>query len=121
MPTTTEALDCVRCGACCIADNEDEDYVHLYDEDVERLTERERRLLVVKPRERSGGDWIVFQAIRTSYDRRGNCRCKALRGTIGRKVSCSIYERRPLACRRFEVGNRVCLIAREENRPNGVR
>ncbi len=94
--------------------------MHLTEDDLERLTERDRRLLVVEPRERSGGEWIKFLALRTKHDRRGNCRCKALRGTIGTKVSCSIYERRPIACRRFAVGNAVCLAAREANRPNGV-
>lgn len=31
----------------------------------------------------------------------GNPRCAALQGTIGVRVSCSIYERRPSPCRAF--------------------
>jgi Fe-S-cluster containining protein len=116
-----DPAECVRCGACCVADHSGTDYVHLEPEDIEQLTERDLRLLVVGPRERSGGEWIQFRALRTKHDRRGNCRCKALRGTIGTKVSCSIYERRPLVCRLFIPGGPLCLAARRENRPNGVK
>lgn len=120
MPTTTD-LDCVTCGACCIADYDDDDYVHLTEDDLEQLTERDRRLLVVTPRDRGGsGEWIKFLALRTTHDRRGNCRCKALRGTIGLRVSCSIYERRPIACQRFKPASTVCLAAREASHIDGT-
>lgn len=112
-----DELSCVRCGACCIADYDDVDYVHLTEDDFERLTEREQRLLTCKD---DSDGFLVFRFLRTTHDRRGNCRCKALRGTIGTRVACSIYERRPIACRRFEQGSTVCLIAREANRINGV-
>ena len=30
-------------------------------------------------------------------------RCIALEGEVGKQVSCSVYERRPLACREFNI------------------
>lgn len=38
--------------------------------------------------------------------------CVALRGQVGKKVSCSIYARRPKVCREFEVGGYDCREAR---------
>jgi len=38
--------------------------------------------------------------------------CVALRGQIGTRVRCAIYERRPGACRRFRPGSRGCLSMR---------
>lgn len=39
-------------------------------------------------------------------------RCTALRGTVGERVGCSIYDRRPAVCRQFEPGSEGCLEAR---------
>ena len=41
-------------------------------------------------------------------------RCIALRGSIGRRVSCSIYDVRPRPCRRVEAGDASCLRARAD-------
>lgn len=38
--------------------------------------------------------------------------CEALRGTIGKKVSCSIYHQRPSPCRRVMPGDETCLKTR---------
>lgn len=38
--------------------------------------------------------------------------CVALRGQVGKEVSCSIYARRPLVCREFTVGGDDCREAR---------
>lgn len=97
----SDKLDCGTCGACCIADYDgDETYVHLDEIDIKRFTVRERRLLVTD------------HGMRTKYDRTGNCRCKALRGTVGVRASCSVYARRPRVCRNFPVGGNCCLQAR---------
>lgn len=40
---------------------------------------------------------------------RGECRCTALTGVIGKKVKCTIYERRPEICREYERGSFDCL------------
>lgn len=41
-------------------------------------------------------------------------RCIALCGTVGKSVSCSIYEHRPQACARFEKGSPLCVEARKK-------
>lgn len=109
-----EELDCTLCGACCVADYDCESYVNVNVDDFARLTERERRLLVREDGLTYAGD-VVLRSLSTKYDRRGNCRCKALRGTVGRRVSCSIYDRRPRVCSRFKPGSKACLVAREES------
>jgi uncharacterized protein len=38
--------------------------------------------------------------------------CEALRGTIGAKVTCSIYHQRPSPCRRVMPGDESCLRSR---------
>lgn len=40
--------------------------------------------------------------------------CIALRGTLGRDVTCTIYETRPSACRQFEPGSEACLRLRSQ-------
>lgn len=39
-------------------------------------------------------------------------RCAALRGEVGKKVECSVYENRPNACRQYVAGAGLCQIAR---------
>jgi len=39
-------------------------------------------------------------------------RCTALTGTIGKTVSCGIYEWRPGPCHELEPGGDACLLAR---------
>lgn len=55
--------------------------------------------------------WRTGASIRTVHNENGVV-CAALRGNVGRRVSCSIYERRPEACRGFLPGSRDCLDAR---------
>lgn len=38
--------------------------------------------------------------------------CIALKGEVGREVSCSIYEQRSSTCREFEAGSGDCNRAR---------
>ena len=40
--------------------------------------------------------------------------CVALEGQVGASCHCAIYSERPDNCRRFEVGSRLCKIARAE-------
>lgn len=42
-----------------------------------------------------------------------DARCVALRGKVGVRVSCAIYEHRPAACRAFVPGSALCLEARK--------
>jgi Fe-S-cluster containining protein len=41
-------------------------------------------------------------------------RCVALEGEIGTLVKCSVYNCRPDACRKFEVGSDLCNEARRK-------
>ena len=103
MATAADAdLDCRRCGACCAPQIEDAFYVGVTDVDVARLTRAWRERHVARGQ------------ILTRLDPGGRCVCVALRGAIGRRVSCAIYTRRPDECRRFEAGTPECLAARRQ-------
>lgn len=43
-----------------------------------------------------------------------NNRCIALEGEIGVSVKCSVYNCRPHACKKFEVGSELCKEARRK-------
>lgn len=101
--------DCTRCGACCISDFDAEDYVHLLDHDVERLTSQEKETLVYVETSFGGKQY----SMKTAYDSLGNCRCVALEGDVGKKVACSIYDQRPNVCRKFTAGDSICDYARQ--------
>ena len=53
------------------------------------------------------------RALLTKSDPRGTKVCVALNGCAGGENACSVYERRPGACRTFEVGGFFCRQARE--------
>lgn len=101
-------FDCRTCGACCANPDENRaegvvDWVAVGDHepllDDVRLASR-----------------LVVQ------NRNGEChlrlhpdgRCLALRGRIGRRVSCTIYALRPDGCRRVEPGGARCRQYRRE-------
>jgi len=108
MTIDPEEYDCVRCGACCISDFDAIDYVQVTEEDRAPLTEEEQDFYIHV--EDDYGKPCT--SMKTAYDSRGNCRCKALEGVVGRRVSCGIYDRRPSVCRKFEPGTDVCDYAR---------
>jgi Fe-S-cluster containining protein len=95
-------FDCRTCGACCAPERNDALYVGVTAIDVARLTKswRERH--------------VAHGSILTRLDPVGRCVCVALRGAVGRRVSCAIYERRPSECRSLEAGSRDCLAARRQ-------
>jgi Fe-S-cluster containining protein len=102
MVKTPIELDCRTCGACCAPERNDALYVGIGPIDVTRLTAHFRR------------QYVAQDSILTKLDPRGRCVCVALRGAIGRRVSCSIYERRPEECRRLTAGSKDCLSARRQ-------
>ena len=102
--------DCQHCGACCISDYDAEDYVHVTNEEAEDFWERKLGKLLHEERTFGGSPML---SMRTKHDRTGNCRCIALRGTIGKKVHCSVYDIRPSVCRGFTPGSNVCDYARQ--------
>ena len=101
--------DCQRCGACCVSDFESVDYVHVSLEEAEAFWEQDLGNLLYE--ERTYGSPAL--SLRTASDSCGNCRCIALAGTVGKSVSCSVYEIRPKVCRSFEPGTDVCDYARQ--------
>ena len=98
-------FDCRTCGACCGPGSDEESYVSLEDEDVARLSTRYRRQVFPQR-------GLCYGRALTTKRTSSGCVCVALRGTVGQRVSCAIYERRPLACRVFCRGGRDCLDAR---------
>ena len=100
--------DCTRCGACCVSDYDAPDYAFLREEDLARLDPDEVETYVFTE-QTFGSPQCSMQTV---YDSRGNCRCKALGGTVGEEVSCTIYDRRPNVCRKFQAGSSACDYAR---------
>lgn len=101
------ALDCQVCGACCRngAENQREgvvDWVEVADDEAIAKRQRGAALLV-----RNAEGRLHMKLV-------DGGRCIALRGSIGRRVSCSIYEVRPRPCRRVEPGDPSCLRARAD-------
>lgn len=100
-----EPLECRRCGACCGPRYDEETHVDLDRADLRRLSPRFRRLHVLQPSCESAG------SIRTKRNHNGVV-CAALRGSVGSRVSCAIYDRRPKGCRAYRPGSRDCLETR---------
>lgn len=93
--------DCQTCGACCTNSEANRklgfrDWVELDPRDV-LLKQRVAQRLVV---------YNAEGVPHLRLDDQG--RCVALRGQLGRKVFCSIYEARPRVCRRVEAGSSLC-------------
>jgi Fe-S-cluster containining protein len=99
---SASTYDCRTCGACCAPERNDAVYVGVTDVDLARLTRRWR------------DQHVTREGVLTKLDPIGRCVCVALRGAIGQKVSCSIYERRPDECRRLFAGSRACRDARRQ-------
>ena len=95
-------IDCRTCGACCAPEVRLPFYVGLRDADLRRLTPAWR------------GRSVGRGSLLTRLDPVGRCVCVALRGTLGRRVSCTIYPRRPGPCRRLTEGSRACRKARRQ-------
>jgi Fe-S-cluster containining protein len=105
---TAAELDCRACGACCTNPNENRaegvvDWVEV--DDREALLDDARlaaRLVVTK----ADGE----RHLRLDPDGR----CLALRGRIGRHVTCTAYALRPRGCRLIQPGDARCLQYRRE-------
>lgn len=101
------SLDCQSCGACCRngAENLREgvsEWVEVGDDEAIAKRQRGAALLV------RGHDGVLHMRLVDGG------RCIALRGAIGRRVRCSIYEVRPRPCRRVQAGDPSCLRARAD-------
>jgi len=105
-------FDCQACGACCCNtdENRGEKYVDYVEVTARAALRRHpgllRRLTVLNA-----------QGERHMRLRGAEQRCVALEGRLGQRVSCTIYELRPAACRRVQPGSREC---RRDRRERGI-
>lgn len=99
VPNAAGTNVCLTCGACCAFFR-----VSFYWSEAmarglpEELTEKVN-------------DFIACMAGTGSVP----ARCVALDGTVGEKVSCSIYSRRPAPCHSVQAGDEKCNRARERH------
>lgn len=108
-PNTVDPLPpCTSCGACCSTVYDDWTVADIQPQDAERLGPRRLKLYAVDTG-RDEPSWAT-QAV----ERDGRIVCRALRGTVGRRVSCRVYDDRPDVCRAFPRGSKGCLSARRE-------
>ncbi len=98
---------CLHCGMCC---THPDPYMKAMKEltldDLKKLAPQERVRFVLSP---SGGR----VALRANFWRYCSV-CACLTGAPGKQGSagCAIYGRRPLSCRQFEVGGKMCTYLR---------
>ncbi len=103
-------LDCRKCGICCVSLTWGDTYVDVTPADEKRLGKRFVRLHVIHGEIRTRPTTNKTGPIKGVED----CRCVALRGSIGKQVSCTIYENRPKVCRKaLRPGDSQCLAVRE--------
>ena len=105
-----DEYDCVACGACCVADYDEPGYAHVTTEDLIRFSREEEDKFI---HTESGARTVTWHYMKTARDRHGNCRCSALSGDVGDRVTCTIYESRPNVCRKFFAGGMACAAARK--------
>jgi Fe-S-cluster containining protein len=103
---TAAAFDCQACGACCTNPGENRregfrDWVAIEARDV----------ILRRPRARA---LVVYNAAGEPHMRLDGERCAALRGRLGERVACAVYDIRPRACRRVEPGDDRCRQYRAE-------
>jgi Fe-S-cluster containining protein len=107
-PHGARRFDCTRCGACCTNPEENRaehfvDYIEVLPKDP----------LLAKPKLVSR--LVVYNEDGVPHLRLDSSgRCSALRGSIGRRVACTIYQYRPTGCRKVEAGSERCLAYRSE-------
>ena len=105
-------LDCTRCGLCCFAwswNGRNLPFVEVDDREGKKIHKKHPGLVVVDTTPPTG---MIFKQPNSLTLAIKNGRCAALRGTMLKKVSCSIYEDRPRACRDFKPGDSICLSIR---------
>jgi Fe-S-cluster containining protein len=99
--------DCQDCGACCFGAFRE--HVLVFPRDVARFTPDERERLL----DSSPGPAVFLRMERRLAPASGLLHCAALEVEGGR-YRCSVYERRPDACRAFERGASGCRAVIEE-------
>ena len=106
------SADCQRCGACCVnlPSNRAEGFTSWVEiADGDAILERADLVRKHVVRDADG-----VPHLRLADDGR----CLALRGALGRDVSCGIHHHRPSPCRTVQPGDALCLRYRHEH---GIR
>lgn len=104
----TDEPECRTCGACCTGSSTDGDFVPVTRLDRKRLpTKYQKKLASTEPG--TAGPFALglkrFGAVEA---------CIALKGTLGKDISCDVYAQRPAFCRTFERGSTSCHERRRE-------
>lgn len=94
-----EIFDCQSCGACCA-----------YQADWPRFSLESDEQLAQIPEKFIADD---LSGMRFELDAKGQCRCTALTGELGKHVGCAVYDVRPQVCRDCMPGDPECHIARK--------
>jgi len=121
--------DCRSCGACCVSPHDQPAFCDVVQQDLDRLSKRWVKKNVLFP---TPFDLLVskldkldlpYGAIRTKWVKQRSgilkgtsaCVCAALQGSVLNRVHCSIYERRPNACKEaVKPGDSACRVLRQE-------
>lgn len=99
-PLDKPVPDCGTCGGCCAA------FADVDAAPADNISAEDSWEIFGKGKNE---DYIVDRFIKRKET---NFSCTALVGTIGEKVSCRLYEDRPLTCQHFEAGSDRCHAVR---------
>ena len=102
-------LDCKTCGACCVMQGDDDEYdyfIPLYKVDVRRLPTKYRKKVNKSEEPNDAPYELPMKRLN------GHVGCVALKGRVGKSITCAVYSRRPDYCRNYEKGSAACLEAR---------
>ncbi len=99
-PHNSPIPDCMSCGACCAA------FVCVNKASDSEIEDDDCWEIV---KSGSAGDYTVDRLIKR---KESDLTCTALEGTLGKHVSCRVYEERPGMCRSFEAGSDRCHAVR---------
>lgn len=113
MNATTISYDCQTCGACCHSPWTGDGYVTLYEIDISRLSGT--GMAIIEQVQGYGDSPAVIPKLGTRLDGDRQRLCQAFLGSIGATCLCTIYDQRPEACRRFEVGGSLCRDLRRRH------
>ena len=92
-PANSPAFDCRTCGACCS-----------YSAEWPRFTLESNAEISAIPASLVNTEGSGMAC--------GGTRCAALRGVVGKGVSCAVYALRPTVCRSCVPGDDACRLAR---------
>jgi Fe-S-cluster containining protein len=95
---------CLSCGACCFSPYEQKWFADLEPRECKGFTQKQIAHNAIKTVKREMQDGIL-KGIPLHV-------CCCLEGSVMHRVSCSIYEKRPKACQKFEPGSFGCRLLR---------